>query len=110
MPQNRDDLCKRHGCNRKRTGQNLDRDCCSGACAAAYHWYREAHAIAEYLGHSDPVDEFLMATLELGKSIDRVNKARTDLRRLAREAGWTDQQWDSLKRGRYHGLPYEVAV
>ncbi len=96
-----DDRCKRIGCPRRRTGQNLYRDCCGPVCSYAYRLHNEAQTIAEYLGHSDPVDDYLLATLEIGKTLERAHKARTVLRRFASEAGWTTEQWDELIQGRY---------
>jgi hypothetical protein len=96
-----DSNCKRHGCNRRRTGRNLERDCCSTGCAITYRWNQEAHALLAYLGHSDPVDEYLLATLDLGKALDRSAKARSELRRMSLDAGWTNEEWDCLIRGEY---------
>lgn len=96
-----EDRCKRIGCSRRRTGQNIYRDCCGPVCTYAHKHHNEAQAIVEYLGHSDPVDEYLLATLEIGKALDRAHKARAALRKFARDAGWSDTDWDALVRGEY---------
>ncbi len=94
--------CKRIGCSRRRTGPNIDRDCCSASCSHAYRLHNEAQAIAATLGHSDPVDDYLLATLEIGKALDKAHKARATLRRLSLDAGWSTEQWDDLTRQRAH--------
>ena len=104
---NSSDRCRRIGCTRRRTGRNLDRDCCGPSCEYAYRLHNEAQAIVEHLGHSDPADEYLVATLEIGRSLDRAHKARVTLRRLASEAKWSNEQWDNLIRGQANtaGVP-----
>jgi hypothetical protein len=108
-----DEHCKRNGCSRRRTGRNLERDCCSGVCLFVYQRHQESQAICEYLGHSEPVDEYMVSTLEAGKAIDRVNRARSALRKFASDAGWTTTDFDDLAAGRYRqrgtGQVQEVA-
>lgn len=97
--------CKRRGCPRYVRGKNLGRDFCSGLCAASARFTDESHAIAEHLGHSDPVDEYLLAAVEFGKSIDRAQKARAALKRLSVDAGWAPDQFEALARGQMGLLP-----
>lgn len=95
--------CKRVGCTRKRRGHNLNRDTCGAVCGYIYRLHSEGQAICAQLGHSDPVDEYLIATKEIGKALDRAQKARAVLRRLSAQAGWTDQQWDNLLNSAHTG-------
>ena len=99
MPLSSDNKCLRKGCRRTRQGKSANRQCCSAYCFYVWRWYEESHAILEHLNHSDPVDEYVLATGELCKSLERVMNARSTLRRLSLEAGWTNDQWDRLVRG-----------
>ncbi len=53
------------------------------------------------LGPSPAVDEFLVATAELSKGIDRAYRAKASLRRFASEAGLDAQAFNALCAGEY---------
>ena len=91
--------CRRKGCGRKRKGKTDQRPFCSAQCFWAHKHLQEAHSLVANLGHSDPIDEYLMATVTLSQSLDKVMNCRAELRRLANEAGVDNVQWDALVRG-----------
>jgi hypothetical protein len=91
--------CRRKSCTRKRKGKNDTRPYCSAQCFWVHKHNQEADSLVANLGHSDPIDAYLMATVELSQALDRVMGHRAGLRKLASEAGIDNDQWDSLVRG-----------
>ena len=53
------------------------------------------------LGPSPAVDEFLVASAELSKAIDRAYRAKASLRRFATEAGMDQNAFNALCAGEY---------
>jgi hypothetical protein len=70
-------------------------------CFSQHTFFEEAQSIVAYLGHSDLTDEFLMATIDLDKALNRLFDSKHTLRRMSTSAGWTHQDFNALCRGDY---------
>jgi hypothetical protein len=97
-PTTNDLKCRRKGCGRKRRGKTDQRPFCSAQCFWVAKHLQEADCLVANLGHSDQVDSYLMAAVELNNALNRVLNTRAELRRLANEAGIDNSAWDALVR------------
>ena len=88
--------CQRLGCERQ---TRRAEPCCSSACKAVYNELEFAHRLAEYLGHSEPIDSYISAAEELNNALTEAHSRRAELQAMAAEAGWSAADFARLIRG-----------